>query len=80
MSLLDRRQSPGYGADVPVSVPKVPNNRPLVAMYGFAYNRYGICHDISEAELAELSVPKYAPFDPTSAHNRRGDDDVDGRA
>lgn len=79
MSLINRESGPGYGADVRVSMPKVPNNRPLVPMYGFAFNRFGLCHDISSAELAEMSVPKYAPFDPTSPNNRRGDDDVDGR-
>lgn len=78
MSLINQRSGPGYGADVPVSMPKVPNNRPIVPMYGFAFNRFGICHDLSEADLAEMSVPKYAPYDPTAPGNRKGDRDVDG--
>lgn len=79
MSLLNRREGPGYGSDTPISMPKVPRNRPIIPMYGFAYNQYGICHDISKAELAELSTPRYAPYDPSSPHNHKGDSDLDAK-
>lgn len=78
MTLLNRNDPPNYGADVPISMPQVSKNRVLVPMYGFGYNKYGICHDISQADLEELSIPRYRPYDPTSPHNKRGDEDLDG--
>ncbi len=79
MSLINQRQGPGYGADVPVSMPVAPKNRPLIPMYGFAYNQFGICHDLSHADIEAMVRARYAPYDPTSPHNRRGDADLDGQ-
>jgi len=74
VGMLNREDPPVYGADVPVSMPQPPAHEVIVPMYGFGYTRYGLCHDITEAEAKELGTPRYRPA--RGANTRRGDTDV----
>lgn len=57
---------PVWGADVPISMP-VPSGDPaLVPMFGFSMGQYRLMHDITQAEMEQLSVPVFAPERPAA--------------
>lgn len=67
---------PVWGADVPISMPQPADEPEMVPMFGFAMTQYRLVHSITTAEYAELSVPVYAPENPTG-QVERGDAALD---
>lgn len=53
--------SDNWGADVPVSMPEPPATPAIVPMEGMAFGVDGICHPITEDEVAEIATPTYGP-------------------
>jgi hypothetical protein len=71
--------SNNWAADVPISMPQPNEHAVMVPMYGFAYNQYGITHDINDVDYMNLRRPAMAPeVDP--GHVVHGDADVDGES
>lgn len=50
-----------WSADVPISMPKPSEHQMLVPMFGFAYNQFGIAHDINEVDYINYRRPAHAP-------------------
>lgn len=73
MAITDR---PVWGADVPISMPLPASEPRLVEMFGFAMTQYRLVHDLNSADYEALSVPVYAPDQPTGAEVR-GDEALD---
>lgn len=53
--------SDAWGADVPISMPMPPDDKPLVDMGGFGFGINGICHVITEEERDAEAIPTFAP-------------------
>lgn len=56
---------PLWGADCPISLPLPSGDPVLVPMQGFAMSQFRLVHDITAKEYEDLSVPVYAPYDPS---------------
>jgi hypothetical protein len=67
---------PVWGSDVPISMPLPSGEAEMVPMFGFAMTQYRLVHSITQAEYEELSLPVYAPENPTG-QVVRGDAAID---
>lgn len=65
-----------WSADVPVSMPLPPEQPARLSMSGFTFTDGGLAHDITQADYERLSVPDFAPENP-SAEMVYEDTDVD---
>ena len=50
-----------WGADTPISMPDPPSTKAVVFMDGFAFGIDGMCHPLTEEEVADLATPTYSP-------------------
>lgn len=56
---------PVWISDVPVSMPQPSEHDALVPMFGWVFTKFGLAHEITEAEYRELRVPHSTPEDPS---------------
>jgi hypothetical protein len=68
--------SNSWSADVPISMPQPSTHQNVVPMFGFAYNQYGISHDINTVDYMNFRRPAMAP-DATPGSAVHDDADVD---
>lgn len=53
-----------WGSDTVVSLPVPPAEAPVrPAASGFAFSRFGLVHDLSQADLETYLAPTFAPLD-----------------
>lgn len=57
-------QPPLWSSDVRISIPQPPDDTVVVPMFGFGMTRYGLFHDLTDAEYEYLRVPSYSPQMP----------------
>jgi hypothetical protein len=50
-----------WSADVPISMPKPSDHKSVIPMFGFAYNQFGIAHDINLVDYMTFRRPSMAP-------------------
>ncbi len=59
---MRRSPRPDWASDGPVSIPDPPSGEIYSRFAGWCFSAGGIHHDISEADVEELSNPPIAPY------------------
>lgn len=56
--------APVWSSDTRISIPEAPDDPILVPMYGFGFTRWGLAHNLTDAEYEHFRRPTYAPEVP----------------
>lgn len=55
--------SDSWGADVPISMPEPPATKAIIPMDGMAFGADGLCHPVTQEDVAEIATPTFQPED-----------------